>query len=168
MYSPASLRFLAPAGSSLNPALRITLSRHRKMMMLKGYHDRALLSSAPSVKEPLINSAAHLAAPFPPDKLANFLTYLRGLPARSRCICNAVSSQTVHWTVFRALDPSKPAKSANLSDKKFTRQLTTSFNQRFLKSRLAQADLKLTSPEKDGKMTIIYVQSGKVCFPRGE
>ena len=28
-------------------------------------------------KEPLINSAAHLAAPFPPDKPANFLTYLQ-------------------------------------------------------------------------------------------
>ena len=28
-------------------------------------------------KEPLINSAAHLAVPFPPCKLANFLTYLQ-------------------------------------------------------------------------------------------
>ena len=29
------------------------------------------------LKETLINSAAHLAVPFPPCKLANFLTYLQ-------------------------------------------------------------------------------------------
>ena len=30
-----------------------------------------------TIKEPLINSAAHLAVPFPPCRLANFLTYLQ-------------------------------------------------------------------------------------------
>jgi len=33
------------------------------------------------------------------------------LPASSRCNCNEVSRQTVHWTVFRALDAPEPAAS---------------------------------------------------------
>ena len=35
-----------------------------------------------------------------------------GLPTRSRCNCNEVSSQTVHRTVFRALEPLKTAHRA--------------------------------------------------------
>ena len=35
------------------------------------------------------------------------------------------SLKTLHWRVFQALEPSKPAKSASAPDEKFTRQLTT-------------------------------------------
>ncbi|MBQ9038915.1 MAG: hypothetical protein IJ119_05440, partial [Clostridia bacterium] len=43
------------------------------------------------------------------------------------------SLKTVHWTVFRALEPSKPSKSAIASVEKFTRQLTTLIARYFLK-----------------------------------
>jgi len=58
------------------------------------------------LKEPLINSAAHLAVPFPPCISCRFFD----LP---------------------------PVNLQNLQERlteKFTRQLTTSFNQRFLKT----------------------------------
>ena len=42
------------------------------------------------------------------------------------------SVHAVHWTVFRALEPSKPAKSAGASDEKCTRQPITLIMRYFL------------------------------------
>ena len=46
------------------------------------------------------------------------------LPARSTWGSAPFSLKTLHWSVFRALEPSKPSKSAIASVEKFTRQLT--------------------------------------------
>ena len=72
------------------------------------------------------NTAAHLAVPFPTSAACRFLD----LPPGS---ADPFSLKTVHWTVFRALEPSKPSKSAIASVEKFTRQLTTLIARYFLK-----------------------------------
>jgi hypothetical protein len=71
------------------------------------------------------NTAAHLAVPFPTSAACRFLD----LPPGS---ADPFSLKTVHWTVFRALEPSKPSKSAIASVEKFTRQLTTLIARYFL------------------------------------
>ena len=72
------------------------------------------------------NTAAHLAVPFLTSAACRFLD----LPPGS---ADPFSLKTVHWTVFRALEPSKPSKSAIASVEKFTRQLTTLIARYFLK-----------------------------------
>jgi len=64
------------------------------------------------------NTAAHLAVPFPSVVSCRFFDLSPGL-------ASPFSLKTVHRTVFRALEPSKPSKSARAPDEKFTRQLTT-------------------------------------------
>jgi hypothetical protein len=80
----------------------------------------------PFLKELPHNTAAHLAVPFPTSAACRFLD----LPPGS---ADPFSLKTVHWTVFRALEPSKPSKSAIASVEKFTRQLTTLIARYFLK-----------------------------------
>jgi hypothetical protein len=72
--------------------------------------------------------AACLAVPFPPCTSCNFLDLPPGL-------ASPFSLKTVHWTVFRALEPSKPAKFAGAPDGKFTRQPTTLIARYFLKEK---------------------------------
>jgi hypothetical protein len=85
------------------------------------------------------NTAAHLAVPFPTSAACRFLD----LPPGS---ADPFSLKTVHWTVFRALEPSKPSKSAIASVEKFTRQLTTLIARYFLKELPHNTAAHLTVP----------------------
>ena len=64
--------------------------------------------------------------PFPPAASCKFLDLPPGL-------VSPFSLKTLHWRVFRALEPSKPAKFAGASDEKCTRQSTTLIVRYFLK-----------------------------------
>jgi len=79
------------------------------------------------IKEIPHNTAAHLAVTFPSVLSCSFFDLSPGL-------ASPFSLKTVHRTVFRALEPSKPSKSARAPDEKCTRQLATLIARYFLKS----------------------------------
>jgi hypothetical protein len=68
---------------------------------------------AGSFKEIPHNPGSRLAGDFQPSAACKFLDLPPGL-------ASPFSLKTVHWTVFRALEPSKPAKFASHGWLKFT------------------------------------------------
>ena len=80
------------------------------------------------LKEMPHNTATHLAVPFLPVISCRFFDLPPGL-------ASPFSLKTLHRSVFRALEPSKPSKSARAPDKKFTHQLTTLIVRYFLMPR---------------------------------
>ncbi len=114
------------------------------------------------LKEIPHNTAAHLAVPFPTSAACRFLD----LPPGS---ADPFSLKTVHWTVFRALEPSKPSKSAIASVEKFTRQLTTLIARYFLKAhglRLSavQNHLSLINRSSEASGILDYCRENDIHF----